>query len=163
MSTASTTRAASTRKEALAQLGAAFKGTNAAVRRLRGRDTHRPGELSFAQYQLLFSLSESELSTGELALAAELAPATVTQMLDGLVAIGLVERVRSDRDRRVVTCSLTTRGKELVAERRAHFERRWRRALADFDTSELATAAAVFERLREMFDELAGSAPHKPA
>jgi hypothetical protein len=73
------------RTEALDQLGRSFKGTMAAVRRLRGRDTQRCGELSFAQYSLLFGLGEAgELSVRELALAADLAPATVTQMLDRL-------------------------------------------------------------------------------
>ena len=142
------------RKEDVAQLGAAFKGTMGAIRRLRGRETHRHGELSFAQYQLLFGLSDGELSTSRLAIAADLAPATVTQMLDGLAAMGLVERARSERDRRVVTCALTERGRELIIERRAQWERRWRRTLSEFSTDEIATAAAVFDRLRTMYDEL---------
>jgi DNA-binding MarR family transcriptional regulator len=143
------------REEALTQLGAAFKGTVAAIRRLRGRETHRHGELSFAQYQLLFGLAgDCELSTSRLATAADLAPATVTQMLEGLVAMGLVERTRSERDRRVVTCALTVRGRELIAERRAHWESRWRRTLAEFSTDEIATAAAVIDRMRSMYDEL---------
>jgi DNA-binding MarR family transcriptional regulator len=143
------------REEALAQLGAAFKGTMAALRRLRGRETHRHGELSFAQYQLLFGLAgDCELSTSRLATAADLAPATVTQMLEGLVAMGLVERTRSERDRRVVTCALTVRGRELIAERRAHWESRWRQTLAEFSTAEIATAAAVVDRMRTMYDEL---------
>ena len=35
------------------------RASMAAVRRLRGRETHRPGELSFAQYSLLFGLATS--------------------------------------------------------------------------------------------------------
>jgi DNA-binding MarR family transcriptional regulator len=100
-----------TRDEALGQLGSAFKGAMAAIRRLRGRDTHRHGELSFAQYHLLCGLAEyDKRSAGELALAADLSPATVTQMLDSLAELGLVE-----------TCALTitTRGRELLTERRA--------------------------------------------
>jgi DNA-binding MarR family transcriptional regulator len=143
------------REEAVTQLGAAFKGAMGAIRRLRGRETHLHGELSFAQYQLLFGLAgDCELSTSQLATAADLAPATVTQMLDGLAAMGLVERTRSERDRRVVTCALTDRGRELIAERRAHWERRWRRTLSEFSTDEIATAAAVVDRLRTMFAEL---------
>jgi DNA-binding MarR family transcriptional regulator len=143
------------RDEALAQFDAAFKGMMAALRRLRGRDTHRAGELGFAQYHLLFGLSEqSELSTTQLATAADLAPATVTQMLDGLVAMGLVERTRSDRDRRIVTCALTPRGRQLLAEKRRRWEKRRRESLSEFTSDELATAAAVIERLRAMFDEV---------
>lgn len=151
------------REEALAQLGSAFKGAMAAVRRLRGRDTHRPGELSFAQYHLLSGLAERDgLSAGELAATAELSPAAVTQLLDSLAEMGLVERTRSERDRRVVTCTLTVRGRELMAARRAQFEPRWHAALAEFSTQELTTAAAVLDRLRGLFDDLGIDAQSEP-
>jgi MarR family transcriptional regulator, organic hydroperoxide resistance regulator len=160
---APTKQRARPREEALDQLGSAFRGVMAAIRRLRGRDTHRHGELSFAQYHLLCGLAErDELSAGELAVAADLSPATVTQMLDSLAEMGLVERTRSERDRRVVTCTLTTRGRELITERRAHFERRWHAALADFSTQDLTTAAAVIDRLRALYDDL-GTAKHTDA
>jgi DNA-binding MarR family transcriptional regulator len=152
------------RSEALEHLGRSFKGVMAAVRRLRGRETHRPGELSFAQYGLLFGLGEGgELSVRELAVTADLAPATVTQMLDSLEAAGLVERVRSQRDRRVVLISLTERGAGLVAARRARFEPLWRGALAEFGEDELRIAACVLDRLREMFYDVADAGPPLPA
>jgi DNA-binding MarR family transcriptional regulator len=148
------------RDEALEQLGASFKGIMGALRRLRGRETHRGGELSFAQYHLLFGLAgDCELSTSRLATAADLAPATVTQMLDGLVAMELVARTRSDRDRRVVTVSLTDRGRELITVKRAELERRWKETLSEFSPDELATTAAVLERLRAMYDQLDLEAP----
>jgi DNA-binding MarR family transcriptional regulator len=144
------------RGEALERLGRSFKAAMAAVRRLRGRETHRPGELSFAQYSLLFALGDGgELSAGELALAADVSAATVTQMLDSLAAAGLVQRVRSERDKRVVLTSLTPRGSDLLAERGARFEPRWRRTLAEFSDDELRTAAMVLDRLRDMFYDLA--------
>jgi DNA-binding MarR family transcriptional regulator len=156
---ASTKQCERHREEALAELGSSFKGAMAAIRRLRGRDTHRHDELSFAQYHLLSGLAERpELSAGELALAADLSPATVTQMLDSLAKMGLVERTRSERDRRVVTCALTTRGRELSTARRAHFEERWHAALAQFSTQDLTAAAAVIDRLRTLFDDL-GTGP----
>jgi DNA-binding MarR family transcriptional regulator len=129
----------------------------AAVRRLRGRETHRPGELSYAQYALLFSLADSgeALSVRELAGAADLSPPTVTQMLDHLAAMGLVARVRSELDKRVVRTSLTERGEEVVAARKARFEPRWRAALEEFDDHELAIASGVLARLAAMFDDFA--------
>lgn len=150
-----TTTRAETRQEALDRLGAAFKSTMAALRRLRGRETQRQGELSFAQFQLLFGLAgQGELSTSKLAAAADLSPATVTQMLDGLEGMGLVERKRSETDRRIVGCALTNRGSELVAAKRARWEARWKDALSGFTRDELATAAAVLERMHSIFDEL---------
>jgi len=142
--------------EPFARLMLSFKAAFGAVRRLRGRETHRPDQLSDAQYGLLFGLAErSELSASELAAVAELSPATVSEMLDPLVATGLVARVRSERDKRVVLISLTDRGRELVRQRRERFERRFREALGQFSDEQLLSAAAVLDRLRQMFDELA--------
>ena len=157
-----------TRSRALDDVGRAFKGALAARRRLRARENHRPGELTDAGYSLLFGLRDcSELSTGELALAADLSPATATEMLEALVAAGLVERRRSERDRRVVLVSLTDRGQGLVEERRALFEPRWREAMSQFSEAELRSASAVLNRIRDLFDQLgpeqAGSAEADPA
>jgi DNA-binding MarR family transcriptional regulator len=139
------------------QLARSFRRTLAALRRMRGRETRCPGELTDAQYSLLFCLrDQSQLSLRDLADAAELSPASVTEMLEGLAAAGLVERMRSDRDRRIVLTSLTDSGRALVEERRARFEPRLRAALSHFTEQELLTAAAVLERLRGMFEELAG-------
>jgi DNA-binding MarR family transcriptional regulator len=152
------------REEALEELGRALKGTMAAARRLRGRDTQRPGELGFAQYHLLFGLHEhSELSTGDLAATAELTPATATQMLDVLDAMGLVTRRRSSADRRIVMCSLTEEGRRRITARRAELERRWREMLAGFSAEELSTAAAVVGRLRSFYDDLLADAPRPDA
>ncbi len=140
--------------EPLTQLGHSFKAAMVAVRRLRGRETRHPGTLSYAQYSLLFGLAETaELSASQLAGFADLSPATVTEMLDHLESGGLVHRVRSERDKRVVLVSLTSRGRKLVRDRRAAFEAKWKVALAEFDDQQLLGAAAVLDRLRELFDE----------
>ena len=137
------------------ELGKAFKSCLSAVRRLRGRENRAHGELSDAQYGLLFSLVDHEaLPTSELACLANLSPATATGMLDGLVAAGLVERTRSERDRRVVLTSLTKHGRALVDARHAQFAPRFRAALAEFSDDELRTATAVLGRLGAMFDEI---------
>jgi DNA-binding MarR family transcriptional regulator len=136
----------------------------AAMRRLRGRETRRSCGLSDAQYRLLFGLRDhQQLSSGELACLADLSPATTTEMLDGLAAAGLVARVRSDRDRRVVLTSLTERGHALLEERHAQFAPRWEAALAEFSGDELRTAAVVLDRLHALFDEYAQDPQEAPA
>ena len=126
-----------------------------AVRRLRGRESNRPGQISYAQYGLLFGLAAMrECSARELAEHADLTPATATQMLEHLEANGLVRRARSAEDRRVVLSELTERGAELVAARRAQMEPRWQEALAGFSEQELQAAARVLGRLAEYFDSL---------
>ena len=139
------------------QLGAAFKRAMVAVRRLRGRETHRSEQLSYAQYGLLFGLAGMcERSARDLAEHADLTPATVAQMLESLETHGLVTRTRSEQDRRVVLSSLTERGEQLVAERHAQMEPRWRAALDGFDDTELIVAARVMDRLADYFDALLG-------
>ena len=147
-------------RPASSDLARSFKACLRAVRRLRGRETRRsPDELSDAQYSLLFGLRDHEaLPTSELACLADLSPATATGMLDGLEASGLVTRVRSERDRRVVLTALTERGRGLVSERHAQFVPQWEAALAEFSDGDLRVAAAVFERLRELFDGIRPSA-----
>ncbi len=144
------------RSEALEALARAFKGTQAALRRMRGRETHHPGELSYAQYGLLFALCDGEpRSSRELALAADISPATAAEMLDSLAASGLVARTRSEDDKRIVLTSLTARGMTVVDERRTQYEPRWRAALSEFSQEELGTTARVLDALRRMFDDLA--------
>jgi DNA-binding MarR family transcriptional regulator len=138
------------------EVARAFKRALAALRRMRGRETRCPGELTDAQYSLLFCLrDQSQMSVRDLAVAADVSPASVTEMLDGLAAGGLVRRQRSELDRRVVLTSLTDGGRVLVEERRARFEPLLRAALEPFGEHELLAAAAVLDRLRDMFEEIA--------
>ncbi len=139
----------------LDELGKAFRRVFRSLNRLRGRDTHLGGaELSHAQFELLIELYErGELPAGELAVAARLTPATVTQMLEHLAACGHVERARSDTDRRVVVSRLTTQGKRKIEAKRAAWQDRWERALEGVGSSELSAATRVLERLGEVFED----------
>lgn len=138
------------------QLGSAFRAVNIAMRRMRGRQTHQHNGLSYAQYGLLFALDGSgALSARSLGEAASLSPASVTQMLEGLEAGGLVARTRSAEDRRIVLTELTESGRSAVAEMRARMEPAWRAALVDFSDDQLRTAAAVLEALAAHFTRMA--------
>jgi len=102
------------------EVRAAMSELLAAERRLRGRDPHRPGDLSATQVRALFQLERGEACTaGELAKRADLSPASMTAMLDQLVQSGIVERRRSEQDRRQVIVSLTDAGHETLAAKRA--------------------------------------------
>jgi DNA-binding MarR family transcriptional regulator len=148
----------------LTALGSAFRHVFRTLSRLRGRDTHLEGtELSHAQFELLIELDErGELPAGELAAAARLTPATVTQMLDHLAACGHVERVRSETDRRVVVSRLTALGHEKIAAKRSAWQSRWLQALGDVPERDLLAATRVLERLGRMFDEASPGAACSP-
>jgi DNA-binding MarR family transcriptional regulator len=139
----------------LLDLGKAFRRVFRSLRRLRGRDTHLIGsEVSHAQMELLIELSErGPLSAGDLAAAAQLTPATVTQMLDHLAASGHVERTRSEADRRVVVSCLSTQGQEKVQAKRAVWQERWEKVLADVDADDLRVTTRVLQRLNEVFED----------
>src|SRR5271165_4555220 len=125
--------------EELTELGVAFRRVFRTLNRLRGRDTHLGGgELSQAQFELLAELDErGALPAGELAAAARLAPATVTQMLDHLAVCGHVDRVRSSTDRRVVVSKLTAQGRRKIEAKRESFQARWRHALEGIEGDDL--------------------------
>jgi MarR family transcriptional regulator, organic hydroperoxide resistance regulator len=139
----------------LTALGLAFRHLFRAVSRMRGRDTHLGGgDISHAQFELLIELDErGELSAGELALAARMSPASVTQMLDALAESGHVERARSDSDRRVVMAKLTAAGEARVAAKRAAWRERWERAFADVAPREMRAASKVMQRLATMLED----------
>jgi DNA-binding MarR family transcriptional regulator len=139
----------------LTALGLAFRRVFRTLSRLRGRDTHLGGsELSHAQFELLIELDErGELSAGELALAARLAPGTVTQMLDHLAESGHVERVRSETDRRVVVSRLTTQGRRKIEAKRKAWQSRWEEALGGVEAEDLRAATRVLELLGTVFED----------
>jgi DNA-binding MarR family transcriptional regulator len=139
----------------LLELGRAFRRVFRSVRRMRGRDTHLlADEVSHAQMELLVELSEhGSMSAGELAHAAQLTPATVTQMLDHLAASGHVQRTRSNSDRRVVVSRLTPQGERKVVAKRELWQQRWQTALADVEVEELRVATRVLERLSAVFED----------
>jgi MarR family transcriptional regulator, organic hydroperoxide resistance regulator len=140
----------------LDELAMAFRHVFRSLSRLRGRDTHLGGsELSHAQFELLIELHEhGELAAGELASAARLTPASVTQMLDHLAAQGHVERVRSQTDRRVVVSRLTPGGRRKIEAKRAAWQQRWEGALEGVDASDLAAATRVLARLGAAFEDV---------
>jgi DNA-binding MarR family transcriptional regulator len=147
-------------------LGKAFRRVFRSLNRLRGRDTHLGGsEISHAQFELLIELHErGELSAGELASAARLTPATVTQMLEHLANCGHVERARSETDRRVVVSRLTAQGKRKIEAKRAAWQGRWQAALEGVEPEELRAATRVLERLSVVFEDApAGGSCPEPA
>lgn len=143
------------RTDQLTAVGYAFKRADRSLRRLRGRDTHLgPAEIGHARFELLGELWErGPLPVGELAAAAGLSAATVSQMVDHLEESGHVARTRSEADRRIVGVELTAQGRGELKERRAVWRKRWRKALRDVDDADLEVAAVVLERIADVFED----------
>jgi MarR family transcriptional regulator, organic hydroperoxide resistance regulator len=130
-----------------------------AERRLRARDQQRRDRMTYAQSRALIALADSggtsaDVSSGQLAKAADLHPATVTAMLDLLEDEGLVSRRRSDTDRRCVLVALTPEGQALLERKRDEWSGQWDEVLADIPADDIETAARVIQRLAVIFSGL---------
>jgi DNA-binding MarR family transcriptional regulator len=142
------------REAAIIDLGRAFRRAFRSLRSMRGRDTHRGDEVGHAQFELLIELyGGGPMHAGELAEAVEASAATVSGMLDHLGEAGLIERTRSDEDRRIVVVKLTRRGRRKVEARKALWHRRWQEAMEGLGDEELRVAARVLERIGGIFCE----------
>jgi len=133
----------------------AFGALLVAQRRLRGRDARHTGELSFAQARVLAEIEDdADCPANKLAEKAGMTPASVTCMLDTLEHKGLVRRVRSERDRRIVLTHLTDRGRLLRDQKRSDARRIFADALATLDPAELRAAPRVLRLLAEVMEAM---------
>lgn len=147
--------AAVDKEAALRKLGEAYSGVARAQRRLRGRDAMQPGRLTAPQVNLLGPLAENgPMSSGQLAEAAGLTPATTTHMLDQLAVAGVVERNRQEDDKRVVITTLTDTGIAMLTERVDEMRAAWDEALEGFDSEELTHATEVIAAICTFVDDL---------
>lgn len=140
---------------ALDELRVAFGAMLAAERRLRGREGHVADGLSLSHFRMLTCLLDADsLPAGRLAAAAELTPASTTQMLDLLEARGMVVRERDGQDRRVVVARLTDEGRALTVARRESFRAVWAETFGDLGEAELAAGICVMERVARLMGTL---------
>jgi len=105
-------------------------------------------ELTFSQWTTLVALHDGRISTaGELAHNICHDAGSLTRLIDQMEKRGFVTRQRSESDRRVVTLSLTPRGRAMVealAPKVMHF---WNGLLAGFTHAEIDTLIALLTRL----------------
>lgn len=142
------------RSAALEAFGVAYHQVARAQRRLRGRDAMQPGRLTAPQVNLLQPLLDGAMSSGSLAEAAGLTPATTTHMLDQLAATGVVERNRHSVDKRVVVTGLTDQGRAMLEERCSEMREAWNEALAALSVEELEHATRAIEAVCCFVDDL---------
>ncbi len=105
-------------------------------------------ELTFSQWTTLVALHDGRITTpGDLAQNICHDAGSLTRLLDQMVERGFVARGRSETDRRVVTLSLTPRGRSLVealAPKVMHF---WNGLLSGFTHAEVDTLISLLTRL----------------
>jgi DNA-binding MarR family transcriptional regulator len=135
-------------------VGAVMKAVMASIatqvdRRLVAHD------LTHAQWVPLFKLAHGECGTvAELARTLQSDPGAMTRALDRLEAKGLVARVRSSEDRRVVNLELTDAGREVAAVVPAVLAEVLNLHLAGFTEPEWRTLLDMLKRMRANGDAL---------
>ena len=72
-------------------------------------------DLTLPQYRVLGILSEGSAAASGLAQRLAVRPPSITAVIDGLVARGLVDRSHEESDRRRITLRLTAEGERMVA------------------------------------------------
>ncbi len=108
----------------------------------------RDQELTFSQWTTLVALHDGRVSTaGDLAHNICHDAGSLTRMIDQLEKRGLVTRHRSDTDRRVVTLSLTGRGRTLVEQLAPKVMDFWNGMLAGFSHAEVDALINLLTRL----------------
>ena len=91
----------------------------------------------------------------ELAAHAGITPSTATRILDALERRGVVERTRSDEDRRAVAVSLTEAGRQSCTPSRSGCAAASARSTPSLPAAEQELAPDLLFRLAALIDELA--------
>ena len=106
--------------------------------------------LTATQRLALFELNASEsLRLNELAERIVTSPPTASRAVDGLIALGLVERVPDPRDRRAVQIRVTDYGRGRVAERIARVGETLGPALSTLPPDDRERLVALLTRLNQ--------------
>src|SRR6201986_947299 len=134
----------------------AFETLAQAVRRARGavaQDT--PGRLTLSQYSLLLPLSCADTArVSDLAAGAGIAPSTASRILDALERRAIVQRTRSEEDRRGVTVTLTDDGRAALAQQHEWMRGRQLEFFDGLPGEERELVSDLLVRLAALIDEL---------
>lgn len=123
-------------------------------------------ELSVPQYRLLSLLSEGSVNASTLAQRLVVSRPSVTALVDGLVARGMVERGTDPADCRHVTHLVTELGGQVLAEADRAAAARLRDLathLVPDDFPDASAGLAAWGRALDSYRDTAARAPHWPA
>lgn len=107
--------------------------------------------IDFSVLRLLL-LSGGPMSPSELAVITLRSSGGMTQIIDRLLADGLVRRTPDDADRRKVVVALTPKGRRLVDKAGRAYEAERQRVLGPLSDGELEDVDHAVRRLLELFE-----------
>ena len=110
----------------------------------------RVHQMPFSHIQILIMLSQGPMSIGQISDRLGIAKPNITPLVDNLRDDGLVERVRSEQDRRSVNVHLLPEGEkrlEAIREDIAKQVTEWRESLSRSEAKELNNALGSIVRI----------------
>ncbi|SFG90794.1 MarR family winged helix-turn-helix transcriptional regulator [Sulfitobacter dubius] len=120
---------------------------------LYARDLAQAAGVTPAQLRVLQIVGEKKDPTAKtLATQMGVSQATVTSLVDKLVARGLVSRLTSAQDRRQTNITLTNQGEDVLEEAPDALQQRYVRAFADLADWEQAQLVSSLERVAAMLN-----------
>jgi DNA-binding MarR family transcriptional regulator len=120
---------------------------------LYARDLAQAAGVTPAQLRVMQIVDEKNTATPKmLATQMGVSQATVTVLVDKLVARGVVDRVPSELDRRQINVVMTDLGKKALEEAPDALQQRYERAFVELADWEQAQLVSSLERVADMLD-----------
>jgi DNA-binding MarR family transcriptional regulator len=110
-------------------------------------------DLSFEEWMAIKLIHDGIVTNaGDLSKDFAISSGATTRLIDGLEKSGLVERDRTNADRRMVLLKLTSAGLERYHAKIPVMLKSWNELLADFDATELSSLVALLTKLHDAFE-----------
>lgn len=112
--------------------------------------------MPFSHIQILCMLSDKEMTIGEISASLGIAKPNITPLLDALHERGVLERCRSEKDRRIVNVRLLPEGQALATRLKESIAAQvleWPRSLSYSDVKRLNNALAYLIEIGNMLAE----------
>lgn len=112
--------------------------------------------MPFSHIQILCMLSDKEMTIGEISASLGIAKPNITPLLDALNERGILERCRSEKDRRIVNVRLLPEGQALATRLKESIAAQvleWPRSLSHSDVKRLNNALAYLIEIGNMLAE----------
>lgn len=116
----------------------------------------REFEMPFSHIQIMCMLSEGSMSIGAISTNLGIAKPNITPLLDSLCERGLLERCRSEKDRRIVNVRLLPEGEKMAREIRESISRQvaaWPESFSASEIKRLNTALATLISMGKRLSE----------
>ncbi|MFQ5970178.1 MAG: MarR family winged helix-turn-helix transcriptional regulator [Nitrososphaerales archaeon] len=104
--------------------------------------------ISIGEFHVLRTLAASgPCPMVDLAKEQFISPPALTSIVDSLEKQGLVERLRSKKDRRIINIKITNKGKKLFAQAQPLYKRFFEKVMRSLTKQEISVLLTAFEQL----------------